>query len=473
MVGHRNRSHFNGSFGLKTNWRNHAFLLCLEHLFDTMVAVETSGAIAEESALGALHVALDLLGSDYLATTDLDWLGTRAVSLQIARQKLDGVLASTIGEAESGGVAANSGQRTMAQYVAARTHCHPEDIRADSRVGSWVRHFCQLDAACLEGRLSRRHINQLRSAENIRVYMAMQRDQNLLIRLAQDLEWPSFKNAIEYWLFVNDPDGDRPEDHQAKNSCTITPLADGRIKMVSYFDPITAASIKEQVETESTVLFDQDQQHNVARTVTQRRAQALGDLIARGAGRTETSAQPLFHVVMSLKVLLHALAQMAKETSEQDFTSVLDPNDIDGRCELADGTPLHPKYALVLLMQARIRRQVLGARSQTLDASVESRLFPKWMKHIRLVETRGQCEVAGCDALHTWLQGDHDKPRSKNGQTHLNNLKNLCTPDNKHKSDGPPMAERRGPLTVRPCPKTSQSPATKKSHSPSALMPTR
>ncbi|MFT7474968.1 MAG: hypothetical protein ACI81L_001900 [Verrucomicrobiales bacterium] len=59
------------------------------------------------------------------------------------------------------------------------------------------------------------------------------------------------------------------------------------------------------------------------------------------------------------------------------------------------------------------------------------------------VSTRGR-EVAGCDALHTWLQGDHDKPRCKQGQTHLNNLKNLCTPDNKHKSDGPPMAEEAG-----------------------------
>ena len=136
---------------------------------------------------------------------------------------------------------------------------------------------------------------------------------------------------------------------------------------------------------------------------------------------------------------------MAKEPHEQDFTSVLDANDVDGRCELLDGTPIHPKYALVLLMQARIRRQVLTAKSQTLNASSPARLFPEWMKHIRLVETRGQCETAGCDSLHSWLQGDHNKPRSKQGETELANLKMLCSADNKYKSDGPPLPERKRP----------------------------
>ena len=68
--------------------------------------------------------------------------------------------------------------------------------------------------------------------------------------------------------------------------------------------------------------------------------------------------------------------------------------DASGRCELIDGTPIHPKYALVLMMQARIRRQVLGAKDVTLNASYETRLFPDWMQHIRLVESRGQCVVA-------------------------------------------------------------------------------
>ena len=114
---------------------------------------------------------------------------------------------------------------------------------------------------------------------------------------------------------------------------------------------------------------------------------------------------------------------------------MLDATDIDGRCELLGGTPVHPKYALILMMQAMVRRQVLTAKNVTLEASYETRLFPDWMKHIRLVETRGQCVVEGCDAPHTWLQADHRQPDAAGGLTELSNLDPMCGPDNKHKSD--------------------------------------
>ena len=374
---------------------------------------------------------------------DTTELGARCITLQTARQRLDGIIATGIAEAERAGVAANAGTRTMAQFIAARTHASPDALRADQRVGTWVGQFAQLETAMLDGRLSRQHVDLLRRTENIRIFMAMQRDQAMLLQLVADLEWKSFQNAVKYWLMVNDQDGDNPDDHEAKNTCTVTTsLVDGRVRLTADLDPITGAIVKQGLVDETNRLFDKDQEAGTTRTPTQRRAAALGNLAERGAGRTEATAKPLFHVVMSLKVLLHTIAQMAKEPHEQDFTSVLDPNDIDGRCELLDGTPIHPKYALVLLMQARIRRQVLGAKNQTLDASVEARLFPAWMKYVKLVETRGQCETAGCDALTHWLQGDHDRPRSKQGETTLENLKSLCRPDNQWKSDGPSMPTR-------------------------------
>ena len=70
------------------------------------------------------------------------------------------------------------------------------------------------------------------------------------------------------------------------------------------------------------------------------------------------------------------------------------------------------------------------------------------MKHIKLVETRGQCETAGCDAQTHWLQGDHRTPYSTTQQTTLAELDMLCSPDNKHKGTGPPLAERQGPKTM-------------------------
>ena len=270
----------------------------------------------------------------------------------------------------------------------------------------------------------------------------MARDQHLFIEFARDLEWKSFENACAYWLKVNDQDGPEPEDEVAGNTVSLRRQPDGRVKGSFDLDPVTGEILAQQLGNEESALFHEDEECGFARTVGQRRAQALSNLIRRGAGRTTNSSKPLVHVIMSLKVLQSAIDQLAKDPSEQDFTSMLDPNDPDGRCELIDGTPIHPKYALILMMQARVRRQVLGAKNVTLDASYETRLFPDWMHYIRLVETRGQCSTAGCDAHHTWLHRDHKQPHSKNGPTTLANLDHLCSPDNAHKSDGHPLQQR-------------------------------
>ena len=96
----------------------------------------------------------------------------------------------------------------------------------------------------------------------------------------------------------------------------------------------------------------------------------------------------------------------------------------------------------VVALQANLRRQVLGAKNVTLDASYEARAFPDWMRYLKLVETRGKCSTAGCDAHHTWLHADHRQPHEGDGQTTLTNLDMVCGPDNKHKGIGPQLRQR-------------------------------
>ena len=404
--------------------------------------MSSTGLGMSNTPLDTLTHALGELAETFLPTLDRDALATRCLGLVDARERLDGLLATTIAEAEHAGVALLGKQRTMAQYLASRTHCAPETVRADTRVGKWVSQYAQLEQAMLTGGLSRKHVDLLRKTDNIRVFAALQRDQRLFIEWVDTLEWPDYQKTVAYWLLVNDQDGPAPDDHDPKNSCNVIVQPDGRVKVILNLDPLSGATVKHQIETEAGHLFDQDTETDTIRTPAQRRAHALTNLVERGANRTETASKPLIHVVMSLKVLQNAIAQMAKAPEEQDFTSMLDANDVDGRCELIDGTPIHPKYALVLLMQARIRRQVLTAKNVTLNASLPNRVFPDWMKHIRLVEARGRCETAGCDAAFEWLQGDHHKPFSQTQQTTLDDLRCICRPDNQTKRDGPPLAER-------------------------------
>ncbi len=413
-----------------------------------------------ESVVDDLRHALKHLADEYLPGMDVTELGALSVELTESRRQLDGVIAAVVAEAARAGVPASVGQRTMAQYIASRTHERPAVIRSDERVGRWVSSLRLIEEAMLDEEALRDMVSDLRRLENIRVAMAMRRDQHLLrrvgprprmevvrerLRVLAQGECRSLRSLTElfaYRLTTSDQDGPEPYDEEAINTFNVRRLPDGRVRGTFDLDPVTGEIVMQQIGVEENALFNEDQENGIPRTVPQRRAKAFANLVRRGANRSTESAKPLIHVVMSLKVLQNAIAQMAKDPQEQDFTSVLDPSDPDGRCELIDGTPIHPNYALVLLMQARVRRQVLTAKNITLEASYETRLFPDWMHYIRLVESRGQCAAAGCDAHHSWLHKDHRQPRSKQGPTALDNLDPLCGPDNRFKSDGPPLPGR-------------------------------
>lgn len=110
-------------------------------------------------------------------------------------------------------------------------------------------------------------------------------------------------------------------------------------------------------------------------------------------------------------------------------------DDIDGRCELIDGTPVHPAYAIEVLGIATLRRLVLGAESEILDLGRAIRTFPAKLKAALLVAGRGQCAQPGCDTPVTWLQADHIMPWSRTGHTATRNGQTLCAAHNKTKRD--------------------------------------
>jgi len=387
------------------------------------------------------HGLKDLAG-EYVQGMSRAQLRQRCITLQKFRQQLDALIMVAIAEADAAGVPADSRQRTMAQVLGADVHTSPSTVRGDVRAGRFLRELPVLEEAVLDGRVSRDHVLHLQQKENVRVRHAMERDQHLFVEWARDFEWVDFKQLFAEWLRVNDQDGPEPEDHDSQNTLTMRTMADGRVRGNFDLDPVTGEMLKQQVGDEENALFNEDNECGHARTTSQRRAQAFTNLVQRGAGRNASSQKPLIHIVMSMKVLLETFAQLAKDPSEQDFLAAIDPDSVDGRCELIDGTPIHPKYALVLAMQANLRRQVLGAKNVTLDASYETRAFPNWMRHIKLVETRGRCSTAGCDAQHTMLHADHRDPYSKGGLTSLDQLDMLCAPDNRSKGDGPGLRKR-------------------------------
>lgn len=147
-----------------------------------------------------------------------------------------------------------------------------------------------------------------------------------------------------------------------------------------------------------------------------------------GAARADGSQpDPLLHLVMSLRVAEDTMRRLAHNDGSP---LPVDADDVDGRCELIEGTPIHPWLAIAVLGIASLQRVVMTAKSHPLERSYKTTGFPKDLKHILLLRSRGRCEADGCDAPLPWLQAGHVHPHIKGGPTECRNDKILCRPDN-------------------------------------------
>ncbi|MDH3684356.1 MAG: HNH endonuclease, partial [Acidimicrobiia bacterium] len=174
------------------------------------------------------------------------------------------------------------------------------------------------------------------------------------------------------------------------------------------------------------------------RTAGQRLADALVNVATRGAARPNgTFPAPLVHLVIGHHVVTQLLAMLASDGSSSDEPFDLDPDDVDRRCELIDGTPIHPRVALAAAALGSFRRQVIRGASETLDLGRKVRAFPPALKAALLVAARGRCQVRGCDAPTSRLQADHIKAWNRHGPTALHNGQILCDTHNRTKRDGP------------------------------------
>jgi hypothetical protein len=172
---------------------------------------------------------------------------------------------------------------------------------------------------------------------------------------------------------------------------------------------------------------------------------------------TGASAAPLAHVVMSQRVVEDLFTRSASGRSAsgaagpgQAGGAGWDPwpirfDDIDGRCELINGVPLHPHFAAGVAGIARFRRLVFSPEGEILDHGRMTRTFPSQLKQALLVKARGHCQHPGCDAPLGWLEADHLMPWNRAGPTSASNGQVLCGRHNKLKGDGLPGASPGAP----------------------------
>lgn len=378
-------------------------------------------------ALERLDAAIDELASVSSAGLSPDEVTAFAVGLQRARARLDALVCSSAAAVGSADVAALEGHRSVASVVAAHTGGNPRVVAGDVRTGSWLDDFAVFRDAFGAGGLSRSHVELLRRVDNSRTRHRLVEAQDHLVEAAAACTWREFGQVLRYWVLAFDPDGPAPEDQVAARFCRIGKASEGSVTGSFRLDPVAGQALLSAIEQQEQRLFRADTEAGTMRSAPQRRADALVEVAVRGAARPDgTIPAPLVHLVLSEQVAEALL------TGDE---AALDAESIDRRCELLDGTPLHPRTAAAVTARAAFRRQVLTGDSITVDLGPRIRVFPPALKQALLVAARGRCAITGCDAPVGWLQADHVHPHARHGPTALWNGQILCDPHNKTKRD--------------------------------------
>ncbi len=403
-----------------------------------------------QMALAGLRAALDeVAGVPYLTLSRAE-LADRVVALQELAARMDAVMAETAAAAHDAGAHLSDGLLSLPGFVAANSNADPKRVAGDRNLGQWLHAFPTLADAFRAGEMGRHHAQALRAVDNRRTRRDLVDAQHFLADAARDLGWRDFCEVLRTWVLAADPDGAEPAAQQERRQLSAGKRADGTVGGRFELDPIDGDLLLNGVAQEEQRLL-RAAGGDDGRTPAQRRADALVNLIARGAahpnGRTPA---PLVHITMGDTVAADLVMRLAVENRCDDPLEVrvalealaldpdrlpLDPTSAEGRCHLADGTPIHPRLATAALAAGTLRRLVLSADNEILQLGTAVRDFPRHFKDAVIAAHKGRCDHQGCDAPTHWLQADHHIPHSRNGPTNIDNCNPLCGPHNLEKRD--------------------------------------
>lgn len=387
------------------------------------------GVVQPGADVTALEAAVDACFETPLSCLGAQELSDRLVALVAITAKVDALRMEAVRAAEVVEVGRLTDQRNTANHVAARTLADPGSVRFDERIINWLADLPVLADAFRAGRITTGHVEKLRLKDNHRVHQQLINNQLFFVLTFTTCQFRDLDNLIDEWLLGADPDGAEPNDREQRFGLTFTPLPGGCVKVSGIVDPLQGAALRDDVNGEANKLRAAEKETGAMSTVRRRTLDALMNLVGRGAARADgTFARPRVNIVMSQLVYEDTIAWLA-DPADNEFPDI-DRTDIDKKCQLIDGTPIHPLYALAATVTGTFRRIVYSARGRPIGASFDSRRIPDWMRDISLITTNGKCANPVCDSPFHWLHGDHITPYSHTQDTSVENTRPLCEGDN-------------------------------------------
>ena len=375
---------------------------------------------------------------DNCFATPVSCLSREQVSERLAKifevsTRLDALRVETVRTGHVVDVGALNDQRNVANHLAQKTNIDPASVRADQRRANWLTDFPTFAAAYRDGTPTTAHLELLRLKDNPRVHHQMVADQTKFIGWFAGIAFRDLDQVMERWLLGADPDGAEPKEQTKDCGISLKALPGGKVQIKGVLDPLSGALLRNAINREANNVRSEHKKADISSTVRFRNMLAMVRLITAGTENPHRKAtKPLINITIDQRTYDETLDWLDDPTNNPlPKPDVIPSGDLSGRkCQLIDGTPIHPLYAIAASTKAVFRRIVYDAKSRALDASYDSRSFPQWITDITLIATNGKSANLICDALFHWLQTDHIEPDSHGGPTSLVNARPLSEADN-------------------------------------------
>ena len=358
--------------------------------------------------IDVLRTATDQLSSTSVDSVPIQEVGALIQRVEAARAVLDAAASAIIGRFDAEGGAAYDGLRTTSSWLQQHAQMSSATAARRVRIARSVRHLPDLASRCRSGRLTADQADVFARNRNERTEAAMSHDESALADLAERLRPDEFAREMRGWAEMVDSDGAKPEPgHRGRSFTFVQTLDDswtGRLDLGAadglFLDSAITAMAESlwRIEDRSA-----DSQH---RNRSQRRADALVELVRRGCGRSSTDATaavPTLHLT-------------------------LDAGDLEaGRgADTPDGHHVDPAGTDRLVCDGSVVGVVRDRRTgAVLDWGRRHRLVTRAQRAALALRDQG-CSFPGCVAPPSDCDAHHMRPWRDGGTSDMSNLTLAC-----------------------------------------------
>jgi hypothetical protein len=310
------------------------------------------------------------------------------------------------------------------------------DATARVRLARALREMPATAAALAAGEITVAHARALARGLGPRTREAFVDAEADLVGHARTLSADELVRAVRYWMELVDPDGPEPDSGEEASWFSCNRLPDGRRALRGELDAAMGAEFEAALREKAEEIFRRDRRHSeidptdpaAGRTPTQRRAEALAELVGLGAAAPASTKRrrPLLTVVIDDLTLADIFGPDRRQpTGDSGDPGGAGEPFAGVTHELLDGTVVQLETLRLWSCDAHLCRTVFSAAGEPLDVGREERFATDAQR--RLLDVRdGGCAVPGCDRPASWCDAHHIEFWEHGGRTDIDNLVLTC-----------------------------------------------